>query len=76
VGNYRSLTARASAGVHTILNAIIEHDKVGVMIPIPQYPLYTASLALYNAKAVPYYLRETEDWGMSVVFTANVRLRI
>lgn len=26
--------------------------KAGVMIPIPQYPLYTATIAEYNAQAV------------------------
>lgn len=36
------------------------------MIPIPQYPLYTATLAHYNAKAVPYYLQEEKDWELSV----------
>ena len=36
------------------------------MIPIPQYPLYTAELALNDAKAVPYYLIEEEGWGINV----------
>ncbi|KAI8871192.1 PLP-dependent transferase [Ramicandelaber brevisporus] len=36
------------------------------MIPIPQYPLYTATLSLYNARAVPYLLDETKEWGMDV----------
>ena len=36
------------------------------MIPIPQYPLYTASIDLFNGKAVPYYLDESNQWGMSV----------
>jgi alanine transaminase len=36
------------------------------MIPIPQYPLYTATLALYDAKPVPYYLDEEEDWGLNI----------
>ena len=28
----------------------------GVMIPIPQYPLYTATIAEYNAQPVSIYL--------------------
>jgi alanine transaminase len=36
------------------------------MIPIPQYPLYTASLALFDGKPVPYYLDESSDWGLNV----------
>jgi len=29
-----------------------DHPRSGVMIPIPQYPLYTATIAEYNACAV------------------------
>lgn len=59
------LTAGASPGVQTVLNTIIAHDKVGIMIPIPQYPLYTASIALFGGNAVPYYLDESQDWSTS-----------
>jgi alanine transaminase len=33
------------------------------LIPIPQYPLYTASLSLLNATCVPYHLDEAKNWG-------------
>lgn len=36
------------------------------MIPIPQYPLYTATLALCNGRPVPYYLDEESGWGLSL----------
>lgn len=36
------------------------------MIPIPQYPLYTATLAHIGAKAVPYYLKEDAQWSMNM----------
>lgn len=39
-----------------ILNSIITHPDDGIMIPIPQYPLYTAATALYGGSVVPYYL--------------------
>jgi alanine transaminase len=58
------LTAGASPGVQTVLQVLIENDNVGVMIPIPQYPLYTASIALCNGKAVPYYLDEEAGWAL------------
>lgn len=32
-------------------------------MPIPQYPLYTASLSVLNATCVPYYLDEAKAWG-------------
>ncbi|KAG9300275.1 hypothetical protein G9A89_011348 [Geosiphon pyriformis] len=60
------LTQGASSGVQTIIQTIIGHPNVGIMIPIPQYPLYTATLSLYNAKPVPYYLIEEEDWGLDI----------
>ncbi|RKP13802.1 pyridoxal phosphate-dependent transferase [Piptocephalis cylindrospora] len=61
------LTTGASSGVQTVLGFLIGHPDVGVMIPIPQYPLYSATLSLYGGKGVPYFLNEKEDWGMSVV---------
>ncbi|KAI8608489.1 pyridoxal phosphate-dependent transferase [Chytriomyces sp. MP71] len=54
-----------------VLNAIISHPKVGIMIPIPQYPLYTASIALFNGTAVPYYLDEENSWGLSTTELAK-----
>jgi alanine transaminase len=60
------LTAGASAGVNLVINFLISDDKSGILIPIPQYPLYTATLAQYGGIALPYYLDETEHgWGTS-----------
>ncbi|KAG0320009.1 hypothetical protein BGZ99_004723 [Dissophora globulifera] len=59
------LTQGASAGVQLTLQMIVEHSNVGIMIPIPQYPLYTATLAVLNAKPVPYYLDESKGWGLT-----------
>lgn len=36
------------------------------MIPIPQYPLYTALISLFNGTAVPYYLNESKGWSLEV----------
>ena len=35
------------------------------MIPIPQYPLYTATLAYLESEPLPYYLSEADDWSMN-----------
>ncbi|KAG0308848.1 hypothetical protein BGZ97_013234, partial [Linnemannia gamsii] len=59
------LTQGASAGVQLTLQMIVEHPDVGIMIPIPQYPLYTATLAVLDAKPVPYYLDEAKAWGLT-----------
>ena len=57
------LCGGASAGVNTLLNVICANPNSGVLVPIPQYPLYTATLALLGAKCVPYYLDESKAWG-------------
>jgi alanine transaminase len=36
------------------------------MVPIPQYPLYTATLSVLDARVVPYYLDEEAKWGTSL----------
>ena len=58
------LTAGASAGVSSILNIALQKGD-GCLIPIPQYPLYTATLAFVSAVPLPYYLQEIEGWSMS-----------
>ena len=44
----------------------ISGPRTGVMIPIPQYPLYSASIVEYNMEQVGYYLDEDNDWGLDV----------
>lgn len=40
--------------------------KAGIMIPIPQYPLYTATLAEYNAHPIGYFLNEANNWSLDM----------
>ena len=35
------------------------------MIPIPQYPLYSATITLYGGVQIGYYLDESEGWKLS-----------
>ena len=60
------LSAGASAGVNIILSTICNSPKTGILVPIPQYPLYTATLAVLGATCVPYYLDEANAWGTNV----------
>lgn len=60
------LSAGASSGVNTLLHVICASPNTGVLVPIPQYPLYTASLSVLNAKCVPYILDESQAWGTDV----------
>ncbi|KAJ2724283.1 alanine transaminase [Coemansia sp. Benny D115] len=64
--NHIGLTTGASGAVERVLDMLVSNPNVGIMIPIPQYPLYTATLARLNAHAVPYYLQEENDWQLSV----------
>ncbi|KAJ9162375.1 PLP-dependent transferase [Coniochaeta hoffmannii] len=57
------LSGGASSGVNTILHIICADANSGILVPIPQYPLYTASLSVLNAKCVPYHLDESKNWG-------------
>jgi len=40
------LTDGASRGVHAALRILVSGPQDGIMIPIPQYPLYSATLTL------------------------------
>lgn len=59
------LTNGASEGIARVMNSIISNENVGIMIPIPQYPLYTATLSMLNGQAVGYYLDESKRWGLT-----------
>jgi glutamate--glyoxylate aminotransferase len=56
----------ASECARMLLNACIRGSSDGIMVPIPQYPLYSASIALYGGKLVPYYLDEANNWAMDI----------
>jgi alanine transaminase len=60
------LTAGASQGVNYLLQALLASPKDGILIPIPQYPLYTATLALLKGVPIPYYLSEETNWSLFV----------
>ncbi|KAJ6823740.1 glutamate--glyoxylate aminotransferase 2 [Iris pallida] len=60
------LTDGASKGVMQILNTIIRNEKDGILVPVPQYPLYSAAISLYGGSLVPYYLEEEANWGLDV----------
>lgn len=60
------LTGGASSGVQSVMMTLLADENTGVMVPIPQYPLYTASIALYGGKVVPYYLDEEQNWDLCV----------
>jgi aspartate/methionine/tyrosine aminotransferase len=63
------LTNGASSGIHYILQALISTDhnvRTGVMIPIPQYPIYSATVDLFDGEKVGYYLNEEAEWALDL----------
>jgi aspartate/methionine/tyrosine aminotransferase len=60
------LTEGASQGVHIIMNSLIIDENDAILIPIPQYPLYTASIALSGGVPAPYYLNEGKGWNLEI----------
>ena len=59
------LTDGASKGAQAVLTALLKDSHDGFMIPIPQYPLYSASLTLYGGKQIGYFLDEDNSWQLS-----------
>jgi aspartate/methionine/tyrosine aminotransferase len=60
------LTNGASSGIAMVLNALIANPSCGVMIPIPQYPLYSATIDLHRGHKVGYYLNEENGWELNI----------
>uniref|UniRef100_A0A2C9K2Y1 alanine transaminase n=1 Tax=Biomphalaria glabrata TaxID=6526 RepID=A0A2C9K2Y1_BIOGL len=64
------LCGGASEGIRNVMKLLMTtlpgKERAGIMIPIPQYPLYTASIAEYNAVPIGYYLNEADKWSLSV----------
>nr|BAX08659.1 alanine aminotransferase [Gentiana triflora] len=60
------LTDGASPAVHMMIELLIRSKNDGILCPIPQYPLYSASIALHGGSLVPYYLDEATGWGLEI----------
>ncbi|XP_046882844.1 alanine aminotransferase 2-like isoform X1 [Hypomesus transpacificus] len=63
------LTTGASDGIVTMLKLLVcgeGQERTGIMISIPQYPLYSAALAELGAVQINYYLNEEQCWSMDI----------
>jgi aspartate/methionine/tyrosine aminotransferase len=58
------LTNGASEAVRYLLEMLITGPQDGIMIPIPQYPLYSASIRKCGGQQVDYYPDEERDWSL------------
>jgi alanine transaminase len=64
------LCAGASEGIRAVMKMLnhvgSDGKKPGVMIPIPQYPLYTASIAEFDMVPINYYMDESNNWSLDI----------
>lgn len=56
----------ASEGITILIRLLIQNDNDGIMIPTPQYPIYSALITRFGGYQIPYYLDEEKGWGMNV----------
>ncbi|MBC8213335.1 MAG: aminotransferase class I/II-fold pyridoxal phosphate-dependent enzyme [Candidatus Marinimicrobia bacterium] len=59
------MTDGASEGAKNILELLITNENDGIMIPIPQYPLYSATIKRCGGVQVNYYPNEDDDWSLN-----------
>jgi alanine-synthesizing transaminase len=59
------LTDGASKGVQSAILTLLKNQNDGYMIPIPQYPLYSATITLYGGKRIGYYIDEIGHWQLN-----------
>ncbi|KAL3888708.1 hypothetical protein ACJMK2_001071 [Sinanodonta woodiana] len=64
------LCTGATEGIRIVLKMLMTgksgSEQAGIMIPVPQYPLYSATLTEFNACPIPYYLDEENNWSLEV----------
>jgi aspartate/methionine/tyrosine aminotransferase len=65
------LTAGASEAIDIFIRLLIGDQKDGLMVPIPNYPLYSASITLWGGTQVPYFLDESDDWALNIESLEN-----
>jgi aspartate/methionine/tyrosine aminotransferase len=58
------LTDGASKGVQAALRILVGGARDGILIPTPQYPLYSATITLYGGAQIPYPLEEASGWSL------------
>jgi alanine transaminase len=60
------LTDGASPAVHYAMEMLVRDARDAFLVPIPQYPLYSAALTLQGGELVPYWLDEDRGWALDV----------
>jgi len=60
------LSNGASTSIGQLLTALLSDSSCGVMIPTPQYPIYSASIDLLGGRKVGYFLDEKNKWNLDM----------
>lgn len=58
------ITNGASEAVRYVIDLLIDDESDGIMIPIPQYPLYSAAIKRCGGVQVDYFLDEESGWAL------------
>jgi alanine transaminase len=59
------LSNGASAAIENVLTGLIGSNRDAIMIPIPQYPIYSAIISRLGARQVGYFLDEEKNWAIT-----------
>ncbi|PFH37681.1 putative aminotransferase [Besnoitia besnoiti] len=60
------LTDGASSAIRLALELLLRQTNDGVLIPVPQYPLYAGLVIRMGGLALPYFLEEETGWSLSI----------
>jgi len=59
------LTNGASSAIGMVLQGLLAQNNDAVMIPIPQYPIYSALISKLGGRQIGYELDETRNWAVT-----------
>jgi len=60
------LTDGASAAVKLAMQLMIRGKDDAILVPVPQYPIYSAVSTLYNGSMASYFLSEENSWSATI----------
>ncbi|CAF1625080.1 unnamed protein product [Adineta ricciae] len=62
------LSNGAAGGIETVLKLLMNNSKKpsGIMIPVPQFPFYSAILTQFGAHQIEYFLDEDNGWPLHI----------
>ena len=60
------LSNGASEAITMVIMSLIADSNCGLMLPLPQYPLYSATITVCSGKQVSYFLDEESGWQIKL----------